>query len=89
MSSLEHKIETISLKVKTLLEQNAQYRELVGELEQQIKRLENENQTLKSATADAAPSSLGSPNNKEELIQQIDKYIQDIDLGIQWLSDFE
>ena len=87
MHSLENKIEVITVKVHKLIEQNAQYKRVVNDLKQRCVNLEAENQELRSSLAENQNNSL--PLDKESLTNLIDKYIQDIDLSIQWLSDLE
>lgn len=87
MHSLESKIEEITVKVNKLIEQNAQYKRVVNDLKQRCTLLEAENQELRNANAENQNNSV--PFDKESLTKQIDKYIQDIDLSIQWLSDLE
>jgi chromosome segregation ATPase len=87
MHSLESKIEEITLKVTKLIEQNAQYKRVVNDLKQRCTRLEAENQELSNELEENIENSASL--DKESIKKQIDKYIQDIDLSIQWLSDLE
>ncbi len=87
MSLLDEKLEEILNKVSRLIEQNAQYKRIVQDQNSKIKQLELENRELWTQLEEVQESLPAL--NKEDLRKQIDKYIQDIDLSIQWLSDLE
>lgn len=87
MHSLESKIEEITVKVTKLIEQNAQYKRVLNDLKQRCALLEAENQKMHKEIAENQNNS--DALDKESIKKQIDKYIQDIDLSIQWLSDLE
>jgi len=89
MSLLDDKIEEIYIKVSKLIEQNAQYKRVVHDLTNQNKKLKSTNAELLQQLKEQQASLSDSPFDKESLQAQIDQYIQDIDLSIQWLSDFE
>lgn len=88
MSLLDEQLEKITTKVKKLIEQNAQYSKIVQDLNAERKRLEKENTALRKEL---------EQNNKQidlfvdanDIHQQIDQYIQDIDLSIDWLSSLD
>ena len=84
---LESKIEEITVKVTKLIEQNAQYKRVLNDLKQRCALLEAENQKMHKEIAENQNNS--DALDKESIKKQIDKYIQDIDLSIQWLSDLE
>jgi chromosome segregation ATPase len=89
MSLLDEKLEEISLKVKKLIEQNAQFRRVVQDLTQQKKALEAENRGLKVKIEELESAKANLPFDKESLQQQIDTYIQELDLSIEWLSGLD
>jgi hypothetical protein len=89
MSLLDEKLEEILNKVNRLIEQNAQYKRIVQDQDSKIKQLELENRELWTQLEEAQVQESLPALNKEDLRKQIDKYIQDIDLSIQWLSDLE
>jgi predicted RNase H-like nuclease (RuvC/YqgF family) len=89
MSLLDEKIEEIINKTGKLIEQNAQYRRVVQDLTSRVKQLDNENKELRLQLEESKTNNSNLPVDKESLRKQIDKYIQDIDLSIQWLSDLE
>jgi len=89
MSLLDEKLEAILNKANRLIEQNNQYKKVVQDLSARVKLLESENSELWNKLEEAQPNESGIALDKENLKKQIDKYIQDIDLSIQWLSDLE
>jgi len=89
MSLLDEKIEEIINKTGKLIEQNAQYSRVVQNLTNSVKQLDNENKELRLQLEESKSNNASLPVDKESLRKQIDKYIQDIDLSIQWLSDLE
>lgn len=89
MSLLDEKLEEILNKANRLIAQNNQYRKVVQDLNARINLLESENSELWNKLEEAQPNEFGVALDKENLKKQIDKYIQDIDLSIQWLSDLE
>jgi predicted nuclease with TOPRIM domain len=89
MSLLDEKLEEILNKANRLIEQNNQYKKVVQDLSARVKLLESENSELWNKLEEAQPNESGIALDKENLKKQIDKYIQDIDLSIQWLSDLE
>jgi predicted RNase H-like nuclease (RuvC/YqgF family) len=89
MSLLDEKIEEIINKTGKLIEQNVQYRRVVQDLTSRVKQLDNENKELRLQLKESKTNNSNLPVDKESLRKQIDKYIQDIDLSIQWLSDLE
>lgn len=89
MSLLDEKIEDIYHKVSKLIEQNAQYKRIVEDLSTRNKALETQNEALTEQLKTAKTQQAQLPFDKESLQQQIDKYIQDVDLSIQLISDFE
>jgi predicted nuclease with TOPRIM domain len=89
MSLLDEKLEEILNKANRLIEQNNQYKKVVQDLSARVKLLESENSELWIKLEEAQPNESGIALDKENLKKQIDKYIQDIDLSIQWLSDLE
>lgn len=89
MSLLDEKLEEILNKANRLIAQNNQYRKVVQDLNARVNLLESENSELWNKLEEAQPNEFGVALDKENLKKQIDKYIQDIDLSIQWLSDLE
>jgi len=88
MAHLEEKLDEIILKAKKLIEQNNQFQQIIQDLSKKLSILEIENKALRDELADKAQS----PElvlDKEKLKQQIDKYLQEIDLSIRWLSDLD
>jgi hypothetical protein len=88
MAHLEEKLDAILLKATKLIEQNNQYRRIVMDLSNKINLLETENKALRDELISKAQNTEIVPD-KEKLKQQIDKYLSDIDLSIQWLSDLD
>jgi len=88
MAHLEEKLDAILLKADRLIAQNKQFRQIVHELSGKINLLEIENTALRDELNEKAKNP-DATLNKEKLKQQIDKYLNDIDLSIQWLSDLD
>ena len=88
MAHLEEKLDAILLKADRLIAQNKQFRQIAHELSDKINLLEIENKALRDELNEKAQIPDASLN-KEKLKQQIDKYLNDIDLSIQWLSDLD
>ncbi len=97
MSTLEHKLEEIEKKIKKLVEQNVQYKEICQDLLTARRQLENENAALKEKLAgqvdevknlaqNAKQLTLDYQEDKEGIKKRIDQYIQDIDTSIEWLK---
>ena len=88
MAHLEEKLDAILLKSAKLIEQNNQYQRIVTDLSNKINLLETENKALRDELISKAQNT-EIVFDKENLKQQIDKYLSDIDLSIQWLSDLD
>jgi len=97
MSTLEVKLEEIERKVKKLVEQNLQFKEICEELLTVRRALEKENSELRQELAGQVDEvkKLANKTQKLELTykednegikKQIDQYIQDIDTSIEWLE---
>ncbi|MBL4649091.1 MAG: hypothetical protein JKY03_05120 [Aureispira sp.] len=97
MSTLEVKLEEIERKVKKLVEQNLQYKEICEDLLVVRRRLEKENTELRQQLAGQVDETKKLANktqkldltykeDKEGIKKQIDQYIQDIDTSIEWLE---
>lgn len=97
MSILEVKLEEIERKVKKLVEQNLQYKEICEDLLVVRRGLEKENTELRQELAGQADEvkELANKTQKLELTykednegikKRIDQYIQDIDTSIEWLE---
>lgn len=97
MSTLEKKLEEIEQKVKKLIEQNVQFKEICEDLLSVRRRLERENADLKKKMASQAQEvsaisdytehlKLVHQEDKEEIKKRINQYIQDIDFSIEWIK---
>jgi Mg2+ and Co2+ transporter CorA len=97
MSTLEVKLEEIERKVKKLVEQNLQFKEICEDLLIVRRRLEKENVGLRQQLAGQVDevTELANKTQKLELTykedtegikKRIDQYIQDIDTSIEWLE---
>lgn len=97
MSTLEEKLEEIERKVKKLVEQNLQYKEICEDLLVVRRGLEKENTELRQQLAGQVDevNELANKTQKLELTykednegikKKIDQYIQDIDTSIEWLE---
>jgi hypothetical protein len=97
MSTLEVKLEEIERKVKKLVEQNLQYKEICEDLLVVRRRLEKENTGLRQQLAGQVDEveelatktqklELTYKEDKEGIKKRIDQYIQDIDTSIEWLE---
>ncbi|CAA6801065.1 MAG: Unknown protein [uncultured Aureispira sp.] len=97
MSTLEEKLEEIERKVKKLVEQNLQYKEICEDLLVVRRVLEKENTELRQQLAGQVDevNELANKTQKLELTykednegikKKIDQYIQDIDTSIEWLE---
>lgn len=97
MSTLEVKLEEIERKVKKLVEQNLQFKEICEDLLVVRRRLEKENTELRQQLAGQADEVNDLANKTQKLAQtykedkegikkQINQYIQDIDTSIEWLE---
>jgi|VirMetMinimDraft_7_1064189.scaffolds.fasta_scaffold12704_3 hypothetical protein len=97
MSTLEVKLEEIERKVKKLVEQNLQYKEICEDLLVVRRRLEEENRGLRQELAGQVDEveelanktqklELTYKEDKEGIKKRIDQYIQDIDTSIGWLE---
>ena len=97
MSTLEVKLEEIEKKVKKLVEQNLQFKEICEDLLVVRRRLEKENTELRLQLAgqvdevkDLANKTqkleLTYKEDKEGIKKRINQYIQDIDTSIEWLE---
>lgn len=88
MAHLEEKLDEIILKAIKLIEQNNQYQRIVMDLSNKISLLETENKALRDELI-AKAQNTEVVHDKEKLKEQIEKYLSDIDLSIQWLSDLD
>jgi small-conductance mechanosensitive channel len=97
MSTLEEKLEKIEKKVKKLVEQNVQYKEICEDLLATRRLLEKENAVLKENLAGQADEVESLEKNAKQLNityqedkkgvkERINKYINDIDTSIEWLK---
>lgn len=97
MSTLEVKLEEIEKKVKKLVEQNLQFKDICEDLLLVRRRLEKENTELRqqlagqvhkvdNLTDQAQQLTLAYQEDKEGIKKRIDQYIQDIDTSIEWLE---
>lgn len=97
MSTLEVKLEEIERKVKKLVEQNLQFKEICEDLLVVRRRLEKENTELRQQLAGQADEvndlakktqklALTYKEDNEGIKKQINQYIQDIDTSIEWLE---
>ena len=97
MSSLEEKLEGIEQKIKKLIAQNVQFKEICEDLLNVRRRLEKENGELKKKlveqeteisdlTTRAQELKLAYQEDNEETKKRINQYIQDIDNSIEWLK---
>ncbi|BDS15467.1 hypothetical protein [Aureispira anguillae] len=97
MSTLEVKLEEIEKKVKKLVEQNLQFKDICEDLLLVRRRLEKENEELRQQLAGQANEvnhlaqniqrlKLAYQEDKEGIKKRIDQYIQDIDTSIEWLE---
>ena len=97
MSSLEEKLEGIEQKIKKLIAQNVQFKEICEDLLNVRRRLEKENEALKKKLveqeteisdllAQAQELKLAYQEDNEETKKRINQYIQDIDNSIEWLK---
>lgn len=89
MSLSDKKLDEILNNAKRLIEQHNQYKKIVHDLSERVKKLEHENKTLHEQLSDIQENQGPASVDKEKLKEQIDKYLHDIDLSIQWLSDLE
>lgn len=88
MAHLEEKLDKILLKATKLIEQNNQYRQILMDLSNKVSLLEIENKALRVELI-AKTQNTEIVLDKEKLKEQIEKYLSDIDLSIQWLSDLD
>jgi hypothetical protein len=88
MAHLEEKLDKILLKATKLIEQNNQYRQILMDLSNKVSLLETENKALRDELI-AKTQNTEIVLDKEKLKEQIEKYLSDIDLSIQWLSDLD
>ena len=88
MAHLEEKLDKIILKAAKLIEQNNQYRQILMDLSNKVSLLETENKALRDELI-AKTQNTEIVLDKEKLKEQIEKYLSDIDLSIQWLSDLD
>jgi hypothetical protein len=88
MAHLEEKLDKILLKATKLIEQNNQYRQILMDLSNKVSLLETENKALRVELL-AKTQNTEIVLDKEKLKEQIEKYLSDIDLSIQWLSDLD
>jgi hypothetical protein len=88
MAHLEEKLDKILLKATKLIEQNNQYRHILMDLSNKVSLLETENKALRVELL-AKTQNTEIVLDKEKLKEQIEKYLSDIDLSIQWLSDLD
>jgi hypothetical protein len=88
MAHLEEKLDKIILKAAKLIEQNNQYRQILMDLSNKVSLLETENKALRVELI-AKTQNTEIVLDKEKLKEQIEKYLSDIDLSIQWLSDLD
>jgi hypothetical protein len=88
MAHLEEKLDKILLKATKLIEQNNQYRQILMDLSNKVSLLETENKALRVELI-AKTQNTEIVLDKEKLKEQIEKYLSDIDLSIQWLSDLD
>jgi len=97
MSTLEVKLEEIEKKVKKLVEQNLQFKEICEDLLFVRRRLEKENVELRQQLAGQVDEveelanktqklELTYKEDKEEIKKRIDQYIEEIDTSIEWLE---
>ncbi|MCH2042898.1 MAG: hypothetical protein MK212_02065 [Saprospiraceae bacterium] len=103
MGKLATKLEEIEKRILKLIEQNVQYQRVCDNLIEVRKELETENAELRAALAkkDAQLQntvskatepieSTTAPTLEEQqkiIRQQIDQYIQELDINIEWLSN--
>ena len=88
MAHLEEKLDKILLKATKLIEQNNQYRQILMDLSNKVSLLETENKALRDELI-AKTQNTEIVLDKEKLKEQIEKYLSDIDLSIQCLSDLD
>jgi len=88
MAHLEEKLDKIILKAAKLIEQNNQYRQILMDLSNKVSLLEIENKALRDELISKTQNT-EIVLDKEKLKEQIEKYLSDIDLSIQWLSDLD
>ncbi len=89
MSLLDSKLDKILVNTNLLIDQNNHYKMLVHDLSERLQKLETENKMLNEKLLLSKNDENTVTFNKERLKEQIEKYLQDIDLSIQWLSDLE
>jgi hypothetical protein len=89
MNDLEFKIEEIIQKTGKIIEQNRTYKEIVLELKNRLKNLEIENKELKAQLKEEQVSSQQLSFDKESVKKQLDKFINELDLSINMLSELD
>ena len=89
MNDLENKIEEIIQKTGKILEQNKVYKEIVLELKNRLKNLEIENKELKSQLKEERDQTQQLSFDKESVRKQLDKFIAELDLSINMLSELD
>ncbi len=89
MNDLEYKIEEIIQKTAKILEQNRTYKEIVLELKNRLKNLEIENKELKNQLKEEKNQIQQLSFDKESVKQQLDKFIAELDMSINMLSELD
>jgi hypothetical protein len=89
MDDLENKIEEIIQKTGKILEQNKVYKEIVLELKNRLKNLEIENKELKSQLKEERDQTQQLSFDKETVRKQLDKFIAELDMSINMLSELD
>jgi hypothetical protein len=89
MNDLEYKIEEIIQKTGKILEQNKVYKEIVLELKNRLKNLEIENKELKSLLKEEKDQTQQLSFDKESVKEQLDKFIAELDMSINMLSELD
>ena len=89
MNDLENKIEEIIQKTGKILEQNKVYKEIVLELKNRLKNLEIDNKELKSQLKEERDQTQQLSFDKESVRKQLDKFIAELDMSINMLSELD
>ncbi len=89
MNDLENKIEEIIQKTGKILEQNKVYKEIVLEMKNRLKNLEIENNELKSQLKEEINQTQQLSFDKESVRKQLDKFIAELDMSINMLSELD